>query len=539
MANTSFERRVFLGRIGLSTVAAARGVGLPALLSPEDAQAEEIRSVDDHRRPEKAFLLRFRTALAERSVPLPQHPTNGDEELYANKIGNYSKGLPHNILAEVDSSAYGALINALTSGNPNDFEAIPLGGTAKQVNPQGSYSFLLEGIDSHATGLLAPPAFASPEQAGEMAEDYWMALTRDVPYSHYAASPLTNAAVADLSRFPNYAGVSTGSLFRGMTVGDLIGPFVSQFLLQDVPYGATTITQQYRVPLPGASNDFLTSHEAWLNCQNGGKPAAGLTYDPTPRYLRSGRDLGEWVHEDFPYNGSLNALLILLDMKVAVDAGNPYLNSTTQTGFVTFGQAMYFDLFARVCEDSLKATWFQKWLVHRRVRPEAFAGSVHNTLTGAASYPISQLLLHSQAVKQVFDTYSSYLLPMAYPEGCPAHPSYPAGHAVIAGACVTVLKAIFEENFAVPDPVVASDDGLALVAYSGPPLTVGNELNKLASNIALARDVAGVHWRSDGIQGLLLGEAVAISVLRDYSETYNETFSGFSLTKFDGSTITV
>jgi hypothetical protein len=87
--------------------------------------------------------------------------------------------------------------------------------------------------------------------------------------------------------------------------------------------------------------------------------------------------------------------------------------------------------------------------------------------------------------------------------------------------------------------VVATDDGLSLVPYSGPTLTLGNELNKLAANIAFARDMAGVHWHSDGIQGMLLGEAVAISVLTDYRSTYNETFSGFSLTKFDGTTITV
>ena len=372
-----------------------------------------------------------------------------------------------------------------------------------------------------------------------MAEDYWMALTRDMPYSQYGIEPLTQAAIVDLNAFPNYAGVNAGSLFRGVTTGDLTGPFVSQFLLQNVPYGATTIVQQYRVPLPGTGNDFLTGYEAWLNCQNGAKPTTKTTYDPTPRYIRSGRDLGEWVHQDFPYNGSLNALLILLGMKATVDAGNPYLSSATQTGFVTFGQPMYFDLFARVCEDSLKATWFQKWLVHRRVRPEAFAGSVHNTLTGAANYPISPLLLHSRAVKQVFNTHGSYLLPMAYPEGCPAHTSYPAGHAVIAGACVTVLKALFDESFAIPNLVVASDDGLSLLPHSGSLLTLGNELNKLASNIALARDVAGVHWRSDGIQGLLLGEAVAISVLKDYRTTYNEPFSSFSLTKFDGTAITV
>jgi hypothetical protein len=78
--------------------------------------------------------------------------------------------------------------------------------------------------------------------------------------------------------------------------------------------------------------DFLTGYEAWLNCQNGAKPAGKITYDPTPRYIRSGRDLGERVHQHFPYNASLNALLILLGIKTTVDAGNPYLNSATQAG---------------------------------------------------------------------------------------------------------------------------------------------------------------------------------------------------------------
>ena len=48
------------------------------------------------------------------------------------------------------------------------------------------------------------------------------------------------------------------------------------------------------------------------------------------------------------------------------------------------------------------------------------------------------------------------------------------------------------------------------VPYRGTALTVGGELNKLASNIALGRDTAGVHWRSDGIEGLKVGGAVAM-----------------------------
>ena len=51
--------------------------------------------------------------------------------------------------------------------------------------------------------------------------------------------------------------------------------------------------------------------------------------------------------------------------------------------------------------------------------------------------------------------------------------------------------------------------------------------------------MAAVHWRSDAAQALLLGEALAISVLRDQRPIYNEPFSGFTFTKFDGTTITV
>lgn len=128
---------------------------------------------------------------------------------------------------------------------------------------------------------------------------------------------------------------------------------------------------------------------------------------------------------------------------------------------------------------------------------------------------------------------------MVYPEGCPAHPSFPAGHACLAGAAVTVLKAFLDESFVIPSPVQASPDGLSLVPYVGPPLTLGGELNKLAANIARGRDMAGVHWRSDGMAGISLGEAVAIATLRDPKANYSETFAGFALTKLNGATIII
>ena len=81
--------------------------------------------------------------------------------------------------------------------------------------------------------------------------------------------------------------------------------------------------------------------------------------------------------------------------------------------------------------------------------------------------------------------------------------------------------------------------GQVLTPYAGETLTVGGELNKIASNIALGRNISGVHWRSDGTESLKLGEALAINILSEQKASYNEDFNGFSLTKFDGTTIIV
>src|ERR1700683_1763705 len=109
--------------------------------------------------------------------------------------------------------------------------------------------------------------------------------------------------------------------------------------------------------------------------------------------------------------------------------------------------------------EALRATFFQKRLVHRRVRPEAFAGRIHNNVTGAANYPIHSDILNSAALNAVFSAHGTFLLPVAYPTGSPLHPSYPAANAAIVGAGVTALKAVFNESFVIPSPVVASDDG--------------------------------------------------------------------------------
>ena len=123
---------------------------------------------------------------------------------------------------------------------------------------------------------------------------------------------------------------------------------------------------------------------------------------------------------------------------------------------------------------------------------------------GAANGTIQFILrwLKSPAVDAVYLRTGSYLLPQAYPEGCPLHPSYPAGHAAIAGACSVILKVCFDESMLLPGCVVPSSDGLSLEPCSGFAPTIGDEVNKLSCNIALARDWAGIHYRSDCMRAL-------------------------------------
>src|SRR2546428_441616 len=173
--------------------------------------------------------------------------TNGDEVLYPNRIGNFSKALPHNDIGEVDPAAYDSLLTALTTGDPSDFAKIPLGGTVKLANPQGGLAFNLQGTDSGQLTIPPAPAVASAERAGEMVEDYWMALTRDIPFSQYGNEPVTAAAVAELNTLSDLRGpkvngrVTPGTLFRGFTPGDMVGPYISQFLLQPVAFGAVAV----------------------------------------------------------------------------------------------------------------------------------------------------------------------------------------------------------------------------------------------------------------------------------------------------------
>lgn len=560
------SRRGFLGGLGGAAAAAAAGslAFEPLLPGGAAAAAGQAGPLTGQERVDAAYALRL--AAAERMLArgAALHENNGDETLYPNRIGSFSKGLPHDADGEVDGVAYQALLDAVASGDPSDFELVPLAGASKLVNPQSGLAFDTEGADPHQLTQPPAPPLASAWAAGEMVELYWMSLLRDVHVAAFggpiaAGERLVRRAARELSELSDFRGPKIGgevtpqTLFRDTLPGTLAGPYLSQFLVQGAPFGAEYVERRMRCPVPG--DDHVTDFDEWLAVENGDVPGR-QTFDPVRRFIHRTRDLAQWVHVDVLFQAYFNAALILMTppdsrsrptgggIGCPANPGNPYFASLTQEAFGTWGPPAFAALLCEVATRALKAVWHQKWFVHRRLRPEEYAGRVHVRRRRGADYPIHSDVLESEALRRVSDRFGSDLLPQVFPEGSPVHPSYGAGHATVAGACVTVLKALFDETFEIPDPVMPSADGMRLVPYTAPPdapplpLTVGGELNKLASNIATGRNHAGVHWRSDASESLRLGQAVAMAVLEDHLATFNEG-GGFQFTGFDGEPVAI
>lgn len=541
-----------VSRRGFLTTAAAGGVlvasmQLPARVARAQRREDGTDKPDNPAwdRSEDAFAVRYEAAGRYlQDGPRSAQPDNGDEARYADLRASFCKTLPQNELGEVDPAAFGALLKALDEGTLEAIEAVPQDPIARRglANPLASHAYTLVGADGWSLRMPEPPAFASTEIAAEMVEVYWQALTRDLPFREWRSDPDIAAAADDLNRLSHRIGtgapVDPDNVFRGEATGEDVGPYLSQLLWLPAQWGLAELDQRFRVPERG--QDFGVTPDSWLAIQRGVDPPNGVVLTPDRRYLATNRDLAEFVHNDVSYQAYLTAAMVMWGHgDEALDRNTPYLTSDNQEGFVTYGIADIADLVARAANVALKAAWFQKWLCHRRLRPEVFAGRAHFQAEGLREYGIHDELFASEAAARLQSAQGNLLLPLAFPEGSPTHPAYPAGHAAMAGACSTILKGIFDEDYVLPEPVEASADGASLDAWTGEDLTLGGEINKLASNISIGRDAAGVHYRSDGIDGMNLGERVGLSLLAETARTRAESFAGFTLTRFDGTRVVI
>jgi hypothetical protein len=573
----ALSRRSFMGVAG--QIAATAAVATAVTTASEgEAQAKPSAPGDRHSPLDEELVeqnarVRIERAAANAAVPIPRHPNNGDEALYPNKIGSDTRGLPHDQYGEVDLNAWASLIRALDTQDNADFERVTLGGTRKLAHPLGALAVNLTGLAAPLHSIPPAPALASAERAADQIEAYWQALLRDVPIHEYnsgTSHPLVLAATAEINGLAGYTGPRDASgkvtpelLFRGtaryldtsdrsgrrarhaVPPGVTVGPYISQFILEAIPYAVQSIPGQLRVPVGNSSNDFSTSYDEWLAIQDGRPVARSIVFDSVRRHLFTGRDLAEYAHGGAPAFWGAGQLLSTPvaggGFGAPLHPNNPYLSlAKTSSGIGSFGYGYVQAFLPLGSSREIRANYWQKWFVHRTLRPEAYGGLVHNYFVHGKDYPLHEDIIGSEAVDRVFQKFGTYLLPGAYPEGAPNHSSYPGGASSIGAVNATFLKAFFDESYVLPNPVQPDPrDPSRLIPYEGPPLTVGGELNKLATNLGQGRNWAGIHFRSDAAASLPQAEEVAIAILRDEKRTFKEPFTGFEFTRFDGTKVTI
>lgn len=556
------SRRKFLSQVSAALATGALLGKIPqAAAQASNALAAPAATTDPRLR--QAFALRVAAATKEAQVPVPPHTANGDEQLYPDKSGTYSKGILQDGIGLVNLAAFRSFRRAINSGKFEDFENVITGGPRTMNGPLGGRAFNLEGSDGVQLGnapspayqinqVVVPPAptLASEEYAAELVELYWASLLRDVAFTDYSSDPTAAHAANELTSLPAYTGprdsfgrVTPDLLFRGTYPGDTVGPYLSQFYIQPTYMGVQPMSQQ--LVTYAQDLDYMTDPTTFQQVQNGIDTGVPLQFDPQPRYLHDGRGLCSFTHVDVLFQSFFTAYLVLGSMGAPINPGSPYAASTKMNGFGTFGGPDFAASIAAVARLALNSVWYQKWWIHLRHRPESGGAIVRQILTGAGNTldgHVADTVLNSNAVQASFNKWGDYFLAQAFPEGSPTHPAYPTGHGAVAGACITVLKFFFDGNFVVPNPMVSTPDGLNLVPYTGGDagqMTVNGELNKLANNVSFGHGIlAGIHWRSDTTSSIQLGEAVAISMLQDRAATYPEKFT-INLTKIDGSIATI
>lgn len=501
---------------------------------------------------------------------------------------------------------------------------MPEHGRRKWEAPTAGVAYDLQGPDPQAVTMAPAPALGSSELDFEMAEVYELALLRDVPLTSFDTGGGTgeadiDAAVTRLNAMDFAANGFRGrprtvdaggqldrqTVFRGSSPGVEVGPYLSQFLwigtedqaggtgLADgkITFGGQAIDQ--RVLHAEDGDDYMIRWEDWHKVQQGfdvNHCGPGQSLDPERCFIHRPRDLATYVHYDALYQAYLNAALILLGMGTPFDAGFAKLSGMRNTfspvgsavgtpqntgGFALYGGPQILTLVTEVATRALKAVRFQKFNNHLRLRPEALAGRLSRAeeIDGAyhaTAHAFTHMRDRLAPVLSAVDAANgadpvlpngNYLLPMAFQEGSPMHPTYGAGHATVAGACVTILKAFFDtgtmlgKNKAdgctkdkigfyrdITHPVLYQPtlDGKKLTKCEVKhPLTLEGELNKLAANISIGRNMAGVHYYSDYYDSLRMGEEIAIGMLEEQALCYPTDDFVLTLPTFDGDSLRI
>ena len=190
-------------------------------------------------------------------------------------------------------------------------------------------------------------------------------------------------------------------------------------------------------------------------------------------------EVAEAVHSEYPglWQGVL--LQSLWKEKMKFDTSIFPFHSVNNFGLFIRCTAMNSWAINLICP----ATFLLKWEVGR-LRPEEAAFQVARRMFNDVPDGLQELVdtMHLQTPEEF----------TAYPEGSPLHPSWPAMHssASIISLWLAVVADLTEEQYC--------------------------QALRMDYAVAMARAVAGVHYPTDNIAGLNIGQRVVASALPDY-----------------------
>lgn len=361
-----------------------------------------------------------------------------------------------------------ALAQPTIEGLQRAFNSLSI-GARRLVDPRAS-------LGPARVQLQPMPAIDSPITAAETLEVGLMAALRDQPLADLAPDPAHAAILNAIA--PTVFPRDPAGLFR-LSPADRSAR-VGRLLTRPIPTGWSTIGFTPRL----RAGSYGATESAWQSWQGGYIPAP-QQFDPNAPLAVTGRWLASLVHQDAPYLIPLMVSQQLLAAKAPLS--NRFPVQVTETPFVAGGGAVALQCgIAASCQAAMRDAWRYKWTLNRP-RPDqlwrlGIEGRLHPDFL-AKGQPIIDLV--------------GPFLSSCYAEGAPIHSDYPAGHAVIAGAGFTILKAWFTNG-----PVQA------LEIYD-----LHHELNLMAWHMAVGRSWAGIHTRSSLLAGLALGEVHAVAHL--------------------------
>jgi membrane-associated phospholipid phosphatase len=499
-----------------------------------------------------------------------------------NYRGVYSKGFvghtgPNGIPIGPNPVLYSRFIEAINTRNQTLLNQV-YASSSKLTDAHCLFDIELEGKYKSSFVIPPAPSITSPTAAAEILEVYAMALLRN--YNFHILDPecifyddIPSEAKTYLNTLIGYlnlpgikgnfryqqvdssGNITVDTLFRGISRGDVIGPYVSQFFYYETAIGNLKLEQKYQCldisenTISDISNSryYFGKTEQYFNeIWNGGIKSSSL--QTKTKYMTTLLDLLMYINRDQIWEAIFVTASLFLSRGIPIG----FHTKTRSPGFARFinlGPVDLYNLMTKATKLAMNATWVWKWS-QLRPRPEEMAYQIHlakkytsSDLNGSViNFP--QALMNNPILEEIAKyNNGKYLMPLGYSQGSPFHPSYPGGHATIAGAMVTIMKAWFNCDCLIP-AVVPDLTGDNLVMYKlknnnqTQYLRIEDELEKIVTNCSHSRNMAGIHYQSDSEVGILIGEQAAISVLQDEVNKYSDDIA-FRFRKRSGEVVTI